>query len=570
MNFRAMAKNILKRIFEAGRRNSSVDQARIQEAHDHMVGLGAQCQDSVKETKEALREAEALRVDDSFSSRTDALRKAAQALFQTDPYNGPYCYVRDCFDSDVVVQVGDAIYQIPYEMTPGGDGDDVELGDPIEVDIAYIPAQDPGEEEEETAGDEIVEARDIPQSVRKTYSKGDFAGKGTSFPIKVAGDVKDALASIGRAGKGNYSAARLKANILRIAKRKGFPIPKSDQEAVDSEKATTSPDGVTESTRVQLSGDYVQLREGAVAADGSAQIKIIQPGWGSSGYYSPELLKRDGPKVFGKGLQMFWDHQTDAEEAARPEGSLNNLAGELTGKAKYQEDGPTGPGLYAPIKVHNAYSDSVNDLSKSIGVSIRAAGRAKEGEAEGKKGPVIQSLESAKSIDFVTSPGAGGEILQLFEAARTRTKTTQESQMEAKDLKEANAQLTAQAGELAKLRETVLLREAADFVRESIPAATLPAVTRQRLINELVRAMPLKENALDTAAYKTKLDEAVKAAVAEIAAITGAGEVRGMGATPTADETKSLAEAEKTMIDSFALLGLSEAGAKIAAKGRVQ
>lgn len=65
-------------------------------------------------------------------------------------------------------------------------------------------------------------ARNIPQSERDKMNDADFAGKGTSFPIKKAGDVEAAAKSIGRAGSDNYSPARIKRNIIRIAKRKGF------------------------------------------------------------------------------------------------------------------------------------------------------------------------------------------------------------------------------------------------------------------------------------------------------------------------------------------------------------
>ncbi len=49
----------------------------------------------------------------------------------------------------------------------------------------------------------------------------DFAGKDRSFPIVTPGDVSDAASSIGRAGSDNYSSDQLKANIIRIARRKG-------------------------------------------------------------------------------------------------------------------------------------------------------------------------------------------------------------------------------------------------------------------------------------------------------------------------------------------------------------
>ncbi len=300
-----------KKLAEAGKRNAAVDQARIQEAHDQMAALGAVCAPADKETKESLRFLETLRTDDSFDSRISALRKAAQEMFAEPPdpnspysYSSPYVYVRDCFDDAVVVQVGDSIYQIPYEVNAGGDqdGDDVVLGEPMEVDVAYVAAKDAPDDQTATDGDDIIEARarranvrmrerNIPQSVRKTLTAGDFAGKGKSFPIVKPADIAAAASSIGRAGSDNYSSDKLKSNIIAIANKKGSAftaqLPAAWAEAIDSEK-------VVESAAVAIGGDYVQLREGAVAADGSAQIKLIQPGWGSSGYYSPEVLKRDG------------------------------------------------------------------------------------------------------------------------------------------------------------------------------------------------------------------------------------------------------------------------------------
>jgi phage I-like protein len=64
-------------------------------------------------------------------------------------------------------------------------------------------------------------ARDISDEERKSMPSEDFAGKGTSFPIKTPEDVHDAACSIGRAGAGNDSPDELKKNIIRIAKRKG-------------------------------------------------------------------------------------------------------------------------------------------------------------------------------------------------------------------------------------------------------------------------------------------------------------------------------------------------------------
>jgi len=79
--------------------------------------------------------------------------------------------------------------------------------------------------------------RDISTDTRKHMPDEDFAGKGRSFPIEKPEDVDAAVHSIGRAGDDNYDAPTLKANIKRIAKRKGFALPKEWQ---DDEKVAAS------------------------------------------------------------------------------------------------------------------------------------------------------------------------------------------------------------------------------------------------------------------------------------------------------------------------------------------
>lgn len=148
---------------------------------------------------------------------------------------------------------------------------------------------------------------------------------------------------------------------------------------------------------------------------------------------------------------------------------------------------------------------------------------------------------------------------------------------EAKNLQEANALLTAQAAEIAKLREQsstvaklnerVLLSEATTFVSEKLGSVDLPAVTKNRLKAELVNRMPLKEGgALDTAAYETLITAAVKEAAAEIQLITRSGEIRGMGASTP--EPLDEAKVNESLTGAFGRLGLNESAAKRAAKGR--
>lgn len=326
--------------------------------------------------------------------------------------------------------------------------------------------------------------------------------------------------------------------------------------------------GPTEVSEAAIESDFVPLVEKAVRRDGTIPIKIIQPGWGSSGYYPKEVLERDGPSIFKRGTKMFWNHATPAEEAMRPEGDLNALAAELVSDARFA-DGPVGPGLYADAKVFEGYQGHVNDMAKHIGVSIRATGRATQGEAEGRKGPIVQQLTAARSVDFVTEPGAGGQILEMFEAARPSQSTIhREAQVNEQQFNEAIAKVQQ---ENARLSEALLLRDAKDFVRQAVATANVPDVTKARLVESLSVNPPVKDGQLDADAFATRIAEAVKAEVEYLtkAAGYGSGRIEGMGGAPVSNEGKA-EEVHERLAAAFRRLGLSESAAKSAAIGRGQ
>lgn len=306
----------------------------------------------------------------------------------------------------------------------------------------------------------------------------------------------------------------------------------------------------SESADVELVGDLVPLVEKGLRRDGTVPIRIIAPGWGSSGYYSAEVLKRDGPNVFKSNLHMHIDHPTPAEEAQRPERSITTLGGVLASDARWEDNGPAGPGLYADAKPFAEFAERLPELAPHIGVSIRAVGKATHGEAEGKRGPIIQEITAAKSVDYVTIPGAGGQVLQLFEAARGRTNSQEVlavNEQEAQALRESQAALEAEKArlteELARAREALILREARDYVGEVLAGIQMPDLTRNRLIESLAGRPVLKEGALDKDAFKTAIQEAAKAELEYLASVSGGSPVRGMGAVASGGDRPRLVEA---------------------------
>lgn len=376
-----------------------------------------------------------------------------------------------------------------------------------------------------------------------------------------------------------------------------------------------------------FTGDAVAISERAVAEDGTVQVKIIAPGRGSTGYYPRSTLERDGPRVLRAGTKMYWDHPTPTDERERPERSLRDLAGELVSDAAYREDARSGPGLYARAKVFGAFKDAVEEMAPHIGVSIRGLGKQGDINENGQHiTDAVTQLVAMHSVDFVTTPGAGGKVTQIFEAARgghySRTaesgregdmKTIREQAHDYQPLsgEDLTAHMTSDHGgagdaaahrkahgmaaesarlsesetrELRELRAKVSRFEEADLLREASTLATravarfreIPEFVRERIVREAVAAVPVKDSKIDIEAFDRVLREKLRAEVAYVARLTGAGEIRGAGGAAQpfghekteAEVVKEAKAFEESQLRMFQTLGMSEKAAKIAAAGR--
>lgn len=339
--------------------------------------------------------------------------------------------------------------------------------------------------------------------------------------------------------------------------RSGEDTPREPSDVLTHSESDRALDGATfepgsAKESLQVGGELVELplSEARAVKNGSTFLKLIQSGQGSSGYYPKEVLKRDGPKVFKTGLQMFWDHPTLQEEAERPEGSLRNLAGVLTEDAKWMDSGPAGSGLYAEAKILKGFEDAVNELAPHIGVSIRAAGMGRKGQVAGKPTTVIEELTSAASVDFVTRPGAGGQVLQLFEAARSRHITVEENRMDEQEiqrLREAAAERDRLKLDNDRLRESLLRHEAVGKAAGYLTSDDrLSARAKQRVIQIATVEIPTKDGKIDEPAFK----EAVKKTADEEAAylteaVGSTGAVKGANHQETTETKESAVDIDK-------------------------
>lgn len=148
--------------------------------------------------------------------------------------------------------------------------------------------------------------------------------------------------------------------------------------------------------------------EASSLGDGKYRIRIIMPGQGSSGIYTAENLAESAP-LFKAGTEMFIDHPTESEEWERPERSIRDYAGVFLEDATVGEDGA----LYTVCKVFSGVNELIKDKWEHIGVSINAWCADPISE-----NGIVPPIAGVRSVDFVTTPGAGGAIVDLLESNR--------------------------------------------------------------------------------------------------------------------------------------------------------
>lgn len=336
----------------------------------------------------------------------------------------------------------------------------------------------------------------------------DHSGDGETGDVvyQSNGKLKKAAYQLGKGADGKQTAS--------VSTDKAKPVTavtsykESEQEGIVSrETGGTSGGFVPEGILLCESAVFQELPRLAEGATTDYPIKLISPGRGSSGFYPPETLKKAAEnKVFKAGTQMFWNHDTDAEESSRPEGDLNRLAAVTTTDAAWNESGHDGPGLYARAKVFSDYADKVKEKGPHIGLSIRAGGHRDEAAvgADGKKG-VITALKNAASVDFVTKAGRDGKIF-------TESATAQEGEdMDKTEIqalfKEAlDSALAPLRAENKKLSEAIALssleKTVPKLVEKALADVRLPDATKRAIVEKfstptILGLLPMKEGAID-------------------------------------------------------------------------
>lgn len=272
---------------------------------------------------------------------------------------------------------------------------------------------------------------------------------------------------------------------------------------------------------------------------------------GSSAYYPAEVIRRDGPTVFKKGTPMFIDHQTQEEKHQKPFGSVGDYVGELAEDAYYENDG-----LYGEVEVFEDMAPFIKARMNRIGVSVRAHIVAEEGIINGRTVPIAKQFTSARSVDFVMRPGAGGKIVSILESAI-------EDELEAREDENGETMEQAQIDALSKGIVGAIESKFSE-IQESLLAAIKPVVEapveEAETVDPIAKALEIAEAfassnlSAEGRARVVALHGATGKSIAELIEAeeayvkTSAATVEESGVEESAEETDEVEESAKLTV----------------------
>lgn len=179
---------------------------------------------------------------------------------------------------------------------------------------------------------------------------------------------------------------------------------------------------------------FVEATEGKVQSKGKGifRMRIITEGQGSSGYYTRDLIEKYGTAVFTEGTLSYANHSTEKELSEGRD--ITKIVGKLHSDSVVEDDENGKAELWAEYKVRPEWVDFVEEFKDSIGASIFVTGEAKEGEIDGVKTMIVESLDADdpyKSVDLVAAAGRGGKIERMLEAYKATEQFTNNDKSQA-------------------------------------------------------------------------------------------------------------------------------------------
>lgn len=193
---------------------------------------------------------------------------------------------------------------------------------------------------------------------------------------------------------------------------------------------------------------------GAVFDDEKKQVWItpIKPGFGNArdNFFYPDATLREATEAgLFNGVKMFRNHPRKSDEKDLPERSVTDWFGVV--KESRWDEAQGRPRALVQV-FEEADWNRFKAAPDQVAFSVLGQGKARPGKVDGRDARVIESFTQVRSVDWVTTAGAGGAI-EFAESA-----SDEEFEMDIKDmtveqltsLKESNPAVYAHLVGLAK------------------------------------------------------------------------------------------------------------------------
>jgi hypothetical protein len=155
------------------------------------------------------------------------------------------------------------------------------------------------------------------------------------------------------------------------------------------------------------------------AAGPRVRVRIIRQGLARSGRFYPARALDDlYRRMLHAPVRCYADHPTRLDDVVRPVRSVRDLVGYFTEPVR------EGDGLYAVLNLLPAAAwagDLIREALRArsrglpgplVGLSIDAVARLRPVTLDGRPAHYVEGITALKSVDLVTEPSAGGEIVQ--------------------------------------------------------------------------------------------------------------------------------------------------------------
>ena len=322
--------------------------------------------------------------------------------------------------------------------------------------------------------------------------------------------------------------------------------------------------------------EAVDLSEAEVKDGTLTGAVILEAGFNKSGKrYYPERVIKEAASLFA-GVKMYLDHEDKKSVLPR---SVRDWVSTMT-ESWSSDDARRLCGNIVP---HNSGLREILEnpvARKAIGLSIDVTGKQKLGVIDGKTTHIVESLDIAHSVDWVTEAGAGGRLMEsdakenqdimlegltieeLTEARpdlvkEMREAAVAEAEASEDEDKKGKAAMTAEEIQeridkgVNEQVEKVLadadararrFHEQGETIKAKLAESKLPEVAQKRVLESVNAKLYEDDKTLEVA-----IQETVKVEGSYVEKLTEAGKVRGLD-SQTGDGEEFTEEQRRTEI----------------------